>query len=206
MAITLKRIANAWRRHGPWRFVRLALYNVALWPRGRARDAEPSSFDALPGIETSGIREVGSLDIESANARHAFRYQPSTEGLVRRAIATLAIDPPGFSFIDFGSGKGRVLLVAADYPFKQVIGIELSQEMHEIALRNIACLPAHLNKAGLISCVCGNAAEFMLPESDLIGYFYNPFGPAVLGPIAEAAALVDIGRLLGLSVRLFWGR
>lgn len=188
MARLLKRIASAWRRHGPRQFVCLAIYNIAYRLRDAARDPEPDPFDASYGTETGGIREIGSLEIDSANARHAVRYQPSAAALVRRAIEGLGMDLSEFTFIDFGSGKGRVLMVAAGYPFRRVVGVEFSRELHETALRNISRLPSHLNRAGALSCICSDATEFELPESDLVCYFYNPFGPTVLGPLAERLA------------------
>ena len=30
-----------------------------------------------------------------------------------------------FTFIDLGSGKGRTLLMASDYPFRRIVGVEL---------------------------------------------------------------------------------
>jgi hypothetical protein len=99
-------------------------------PLGRIRVSreKPTSdaFDRAYGSETSAIREIGSLEIESGNVRHAARYQPSSAALVRNAIEQLRLDLTQFTFVDFGSGKGPVLLVAAEYPFSQVIGVEFS--------------------------------------------------------------------------------
>ena len=86
---------------------------------------------------SSGMREIGTLDVvSSAAARYAVRYDPSNPEVVRGLISKLQIDYSRFSFIDFGSGKGRVLLVAAGFPFKEVIGVEFSRELHEVALKN----------------------------------------------------------------------
>jgi SAM-dependent methyltransferase len=194
-----KRIASAWHRHGFSGFVYLVGKNIYLTfrnivrqpskvLRGAREDSGLQSFDAAYGTETSAIREVGSLDIASPNARHAVRYQPSSDALVRNAISRLEIDPTTFTFVDFGSGKGRVLMVAAEYPFKQIIGVEFSPELNAIAKRNIARLPPDLNHGGRISTLCCDAAEFEPPPSALVCYFYNPFGAAVLAPIADRLA------------------
>jgi hypothetical protein len=47
----------------------------------------------------------------------------------------LKIDPRDFTFTDFGSGEGRVLLIAAGLPFRAVVGVEFSAELNEIASR-----------------------------------------------------------------------
>ena len=144
----VKRVRSAWRRHSLPGFMRLVFKNIAYQLSRKRRNAQDESFDVAYGTDTSAIREVGSLDIASPNAFHAFRYQPSSDALVRNAIARLEIEAAEFSFIDFGSGKGRVLMMAAEYPFKQVIGVELSPELNEIAKQNIARLPSARKQAG----------------------------------------------------------
>ena len=186
----LARLRYAWRRHGPLGFTRLAGRNLVHYTVGRRRGLRLSStevsFDHEFGTDTAGIREIGSLYVtELAAARHAVRYEPSSPQLVRIALEKLSIDLAGFAFVDFGSGKGRVLLVAASFPFKEVIGVEFSRELHEIALKNIARLPSHRVRARGIQCVHGDAAAFDLPHSDLVCYFYNPFGPPILTLITE---------------------
>ena len=70
------------------------------------------------------------LDIAlSGNALHAVAYEPSPYHITTKIIQKLSIDHTRFSFLDFGSGKGRVLLIACQLPFKSVIGIEFSQDL-----------------------------------------------------------------------------
>jgi SAM-dependent methyltransferase len=186
-----RRLASAWRRHSAGEFFRLALRNIAVWLRETIRPsppAPPDPFDALYGTDTATIREVGSLDIDSPQVRFAVRYQPSPPALVKSAIDGLGIDPADYCFIDYGSGKGRVLLLAAGYPFKEVVGIELSAEMHAVARGNIARYPPHLKRAGAVVSLCRDATEHELPASDLICYFYNPFGDPVMARVAERLA------------------
>jgi len=143
------------------------------------------SFDQEYGTDTDGTRDIGSLDvIESVAARYAVRYEPSSPQLVRAELEKLNIDFRRFTFVDFGSGKGRVLLVAASFPFKEVVGVEFSRELHEIALENIARLPASAARAGGILSIQDDARALELPKSDLVCYFYNPFGPPVITQVA----------------------
>lgn len=185
----LARLDYALRRHGPIGFIRLAGYNIVYYAARRnhrphgARGADP--FDQKYGTETDGIRDIASLDIVSSpSARYAVRYDPSSAEWVRGQIARLPIDHAQYSFVDFGSGKGRVLLVAGGFPFKEVVGIEFSRELHEIALKNIARLPADAVRAGAVRSICGDAASFELPQSDLVCYFYNPFGAPIMKAVA----------------------
>src|SRR5271163_949914 len=179
-----------WRRHGPIGFVRLAPYNVAYRVRNRRQSTgipgHIDQFDDKYGTDTSGIREIGSLDIvTNAAAPSAVRYQPSGGDEVRAALAQLKIDYREYSLIDFGSGKGRVLIVAAEFAFKEVIGVEFSRELHGSASRNIERLPTEAVRAGTVRAVHDDAASFKLPNSHLVCYFYNPFGPPVISRVAQ---------------------
>lgn len=192
MATLLRRLRSGWSRHGPLGFGRLVLHNIAYQLKHAYRNVvhrgDTDAFDALYGGETSVIREIGSLDIRSPNAAYAVRYQPSAAALVRSAIDELAVDYAEFTFIDYGSGKGRVLLLAAGYPFREVIGIEFCRELYAIGLDNINKIPSQLLRARRISTFCSDAVDFELPAGDLICYFYNPFGPPVLASVARRLA------------------
>jgi SAM-dependent methyltransferase len=203
----LARLGYALRRHGPIGFIWLAGYNILyhVFRRNRRRrDAEGSDpFDEQYGTETRGIRDIASLDIVSSPAaRYAVRYDPSSAEWVRAQIEELPVNHADFAFVDFGSGKGRVLLVAAVFPFKEVIGIEFSRELHEIALGNIARLPTDLVRACAVRSICGDAASVEMPQSNLVCYFYNPFGAPVMK--AVAARLVAHHKRFGHRIMVIY--
>jgi hypothetical protein len=86
-------------------------------------------FDEKYGTDTGGIREIRTLDAAILpSACRAVRYGSSGEEGVRASLEKLNINPKDFTFIDFGSGKGRVLLIAAGLPFRAVVGIEFSRD------------------------------------------------------------------------------
>src|SRR5450755_4425702 len=64
-------------------------------------------------------------------------YQPTEPALFREMLGSLNLDFREFTFIDIGSGKGRALLMAAEFPFHRILGIELLPELHRIAQENI---------------------------------------------------------------------
>ncbi len=199
MSRWISQLGYAWRRHGPVGFLKLAMDNVVYHLRRRvARLGMPPQldpFDEKYGTDTGGIREIRSLDAASLpNATYAVRYGPSGEQGVRASLEKLNIDPGDFTFIDFGSGKGRVLLIAAGLPFRAVVGIEFSRELHETAVQNIQGFPPHLISAGTVTSRCQDAASFPLPPSNLVCYFHNPFGPPVLSNVvARLEAHRDTG-------------
>jgi SAM-dependent methyltransferase len=100
-------------------------------------------------------------------------YDPTQPKYIRWAFRNLPIDPAAYSFVDFGSGKGRVLIAAAERPFLRVVGVEYSKDLHEAAVANIGS--AKRIKCRDTTSLCMDAAEFSIPETPCVLYFYNPF-------------------------------
>jgi len=90
-----------------------------------------------------------------------------------------------FTFIDLGSGKGRVLLMAADYPFKRIIGVEFMPELHRAAQENIAGYSSDRQRRRLIESVCMDARDFQFPPEPLVAYLFNPFSEATFVAVLE---------------------
>jgi SAM-dependent methyltransferase len=106
-------------------------------------------------------------------------YQPTEPVLFREMLASLMqanpkIDFREFTFIDIGSGKGRVLLMAADYPFRRVLGIEVVPELHRVAKENIAKYKSDSQQCFVIEPVCVDASEFVFPNEPTVVYLFNP--------------------------------
>lgn len=139
------------------------------------------NFDRRHGTDTLTFAELNTLGIASANRSHGERYQPSPVHSLRRLLRRLRIDHAAFSFIDFGSGKGRTLLIAGELPFKHVIGVEFGAELHVAAQRNIARYSRRA--AQTVTAVHLDATQFVLPPGDLVLYFFNPFHAAVLDQV-----------------------
>jgi SAM-dependent methyltransferase len=103
------------------------------------------------------------------------QYQPSEPALFAEILAALPIAIDGFTFIDLGSGKGRTLLMASDYPFAHIIGVELLQELNKIALQNIARYRSDQQKCFNIKAQADDARHFDFPLEPTILYLFNPF-------------------------------
>jgi SAM-dependent methyltransferase len=109
-------------------------------------------------------------------------YQPTDPSTFREMMAALPIDFHEFTFIDIGSGKGRTLLMASEYPFRKILGVELIAELHRAAAENIAAYQAQTSSArGMaIESVCMDAREFVFPDTPLVVYLFNPLPEARL--------------------------
>jgi SAM-dependent methyltransferase len=103
------------------------------------------------------------------------QYQPSEPVLFCEMLDSLPPPLDGFTFIDLGSGKGRALLMASRYPFRQIIGVELLEELNAIAVRNIAAYKGERQKCSLIESHAGDARRFEFPADPTVLYLFNPF-------------------------------
>jgi len=75
------------------------------------------SFDRRHGTDTGGMVPTIDLDIEDDSTKwQSNLYLGSPARVTRHLIRSLAIKPSDYTFVDYGSGKGRVLFAAADFP------------------------------------------------------------------------------------------
>jgi hypothetical protein len=105
-------------------------------------------------------------------------YQPTDPALFREMLAALKINLRGFTFIDVGSGKGRVLLMAAGYPFQRILGIELFPALHGIAEENVRNYKSETQQCFVIESVCEDARRFEFPPEPALLYLFNPLPEA----------------------------
>jgi len=80
-----------------------------------------------------------------------------------------------FAFLDLGSGKGRTLLMASDYPFKRIVGVEMLPSLHDIACENLRCYKSESQKCFALETICADATTFPYPEVPLLVFIFNPF-------------------------------
>jgi SAM-dependent methyltransferase len=135
------------------------------------------SFDACWGVDTNGIVPLYMLQIHSRNDIHGVKYQASPPGLFSQLMAAIKVAYNDFTFIDLGSGKGRVLLLASQLPFKRIIGIEFSRELMQIARANLtrcARVGSHIDLLWM------DVEDYEFPTDQSVVYLYNPFDEKVM--------------------------
>ena len=128
-------------------------------------------FNALTlerGLDTS----QGSVELEHFHSERLW-YEASGWRFLRRALPKHEVQPSDV-FVDFGCGKGRVLLCAARYPFARVMGVEISARLSEVAQANIERARSRLvcQRVEVVTC---DAADFDVPDDMTHAYFFHPF-------------------------------
>jgi hypothetical protein len=179
------RLVAALNRHGPLDVLRIGLDTPrrrrAAWREWRAE----RDFDARHGVDTAGQIELSQLAIDSPDVEHGVQYQPVRVDVFRASMNRLHFPLEERAFVDYGSGKGKALLLASELPFKRAVGVEFSPELHRAAERNIAAFRSRRQRCADVRSVCLDAAEFEVPRDDLVLYFYNPFAGPVMNRVLE---------------------
>lgn len=153
-------------------------------------------FDRQFGTDTSGRILPDELGIEDSDARDkAILYLPSPPSVTRWMLRNVVADPAGFTFIDLGCGKGRVLLLASQFPFRKVVGVEISAQLCAIARRNADIFTPGRSRAP-IEILNADATQVAFPDGDLLIHMYHPFDPALTIRVME-----HLGRSLALRPR-----
>lgn len=163
--------------------VRLALHPIL--DHQSVIDYRERRFDRRFGVVTAGVIPKSRLQVDGPSAAHVTHYQAAQPVLVEQAIAGLGIDASKYTFVDFGCGKGKAMLLASSFPFERIVGLELSTELAQVAAANIKTYRSRKQRCSAIDVVCMDALEFELPPRPLVCFLYNPFGEAVLGQVIE---------------------
>lgn len=137
------------------------------------RIVEDDEFDRAHGTETSRRVHVTDLKIQNINWIHAEPYFPTPSRLLADIVEGLDLQFENLTFVDLGSGKGRVLLMASQFPFRRIVGVELSKELDAIARKNIAAYRGE-QRCKSIETICGDFTTFEFPSEPLFVYLYNP--------------------------------
>lgn len=160
-----------------WRYPRAYLSRSA-------RASIDTEFDSEFGVSTGGILNLKDLSVVGS-ADNATAYQAIFPKPFRQVMEQLPIDFANSTFIDFGSGKGRAVLLAATYPFRSIIGVEFAAELHSIAEQNLQAVKSKVDRLERVKLHCADALRIEIPETPIVAFFYNPFGKAVMEPIVR---------------------
>jgi SAM-dependent methyltransferase len=136
------------------------------------------AFERRIGVTTSESRDREDLGYADERLQH---YEPSPWRTLQKTLPKRSVMGDDV-FVDLGSGMGRIVLRAAEYPFKRVIGVEMSPELHEIAVENLERCRDRW-RCGDVELVCSDVLAYDFPDDATVVFIYNSFQ----GEIFDAA-------------------
>jgi hypothetical protein len=168
------RAVSSIRKRGITETVRLVPGFIAATIRG-----DPDKrFDRRFHVDTAGI--IKPIELQSLpRFKDSNWYAPVTATLFREMLSQIKVDFRKFTFIDFGCGKGKALLLASRLPFKTIVGIELWSELYDAAKKNLSSYSGK-RKCKNFQLHYMDAKEFRIPDEPSIFFFFDPFREEVM--------------------------
>lgn len=132
---------------------------------------ENYKFEQFLGIESTEIVYNNRYNDDY------YRYEPTSySGLICAFDELEHVMTKYDRLVDFGCGKGRVLFYVNQRFQCEVCGIEVDEELYEIALDNRAYYNSQFrDTADKIEIINGKAEEYEIRPEDNFFYFFNPF-------------------------------
>jgi SAM-dependent methyltransferase len=134
--------------------------------------------DRRRGTDTSRIVDLANAGVHTDGR---IPYVPSGWRSLPSALRHIPVSDDDV-FLDLGCGKGRVVLQAAERPFKRVIGVELSPELIAVAQENLHAVRDKLSCQN-VELIVADITTYRIPDDVTILYAYNP----VRGELFQAA-------------------
>lgn len=154
-------------------------------------------LDTEYGLDTGGAVSNPSLTPDG------LPYYGIAPSVFTAIMDQVAKDPAECTFVDFGSGKGRALFLAAAYPFRRIIGVEIAPDLHAIAVRNTELFREATGCTYPVDPVLADVAKYELPAGPLLAYFYNPFGEKTMARVIRN--LKEAHQRTGIRIDVAYG-
>ena len=174
------RILRSLSEHGPVGLLRSVL------PRKCRRVSSPGQrthpFDITHHVDTSGLFYAQDLSSGHAHDQHSAGYYATAPSLFHGAITRWSATLPSavlrlndYALLDIGCGKGRVVLLASEYPFRAIVGVELNAHLARVAQRNLKTWMRKLRACRDVRIVNDDVFSVALPDGPVVLYLFNSF-------------------------------
>ena len=162
-------------------------------------------FDIEFEVRTSGLVAGRHLKTGHMHDRHNTAYYGVAPSVFHSFIARWERSRPAalvsdFSFVDLGSGMGRAVLLASQFPFRAAIGVEINPALARIARKNLALWRAAGRALAPARILCRDAVEFEFPAGPCVAFLFNPFRAPVLRRIVASWSSNFAGRARQLDI------
>jgi len=158
--------------------LRKTLQNIASF-------IEDRHFEWIYRVETAQHVQLKTLHITRANKDLGVDYEPVRVRAFRKLMAHLQL-PADLVFTDMGCGKGRAMILAAEFSFRRVIGVEFSPTLCAACERNIAAFCKTRDSFPEFAVIEADAAEYCVSRDEAVFFFFNPFRPPVMEAVLQS--------------------
>src|SRR2546429_3251000 len=144
---------------------------------GTLDDQHLKSFDRRYRVRTSGYVSLTSTSVDRSKLRHATSYAPVNAWAFRRLLRDLNL-PRTLHFADLGCGLGRACILAAEYGFEKVTGVELAPELCAVARENMSRCRLPATSRASVKIAEGDVVDYCVDTDDDVFFIYRAFSVA----------------------------
>jgi SAM-dependent methyltransferase len=137
-------------------------------------DYHVRSFDRKYGVRTSGHIELSETSFDASKLNKATSYGPVNAWGFRKLLQILDLPKP-YSFVDLGCGLGRACIIAAEYGFGKVTGVELAPELCKVARENVANCRISDARSIPVKIIEGDVLDYCDHSEDDVYFMYRAF-------------------------------
>ncbi len=191
------RRARHWIANRGWRgFLDEVFWRASIRLKGQPIPGHPGPengphpFDLAYNVDTTGLVWGEALLPQDQHGNGAQYWATGYYGVApssfEDALKRLALDWPQYTFVDIGCGKGRAMLLAMRYRFREIVGVELSPDLAAVGRQNLSSFNAPWRQENVPArIVTGDATAFTLPAGPVLLYLYHPFAAPVMERFLE---------------------
>jgi SAM-dependent methyltransferase len=145
-------------------------------------------FDRRYGIQTSGIILLPGTSFDRARLLDATQYGPINGWGFRKFLRESGF-PRNLHFVDVGCGLGRACILAAEYGFEKVTGVDLAAEFCAAARQNAARCRPPSGKLSPIDIVQMDALVFCGQTDADLFLMFRPFSRSLTRRVLDTMAV-----------------
>jgi SAM-dependent methyltransferase len=166
---------------------------AAIRERFSSQQQRTHPFDRLHGVDTSGLIYAGALATGHPNDLYSEGYYATAPSLFHGTVAQWQARLSGlcladYTFVDLGCGKGRVLMMASEYSFRAIVGVELSPKLAHVARKNLAKWIRKPRACRAASVVEGDVLQLAMPDGPVVLFLFNSFELEMVRQLIERLA------------------
>lgn len=154
--------------------IRLALFSIYHEVKGERKY----------NINTSRLDDLKHLSVKGYNRNEAEIYQGANYYLLENVFTQLRRLNAPVDITDIGSGKGRVMVVAAHYGFTKITGVDFARALCQEAENNCRIITKRFPLAEW-KVLHANAFNFKFRKDDHVLFFFNPFKEPVMNQVIK---------------------
>lgn len=125
------------------------------------------------------LMNLRCIEKDLHNQKHATYYLPSPVIPFCKMIKGLSLPQPSV-FVDYGAGKGRAMILAAECGFHKVKGLEFSPSLYHSAQKNLQSYSEKSGERSRFELIHTDATAYPVKKEDNCFYFFHPFRDNIL--------------------------